>query len=85
MFMELIIKAREERGLSMLDCAYSANFSSYTVWHKYETGERFPKIDRAKEMCRAVGLSWSKLKPIYEEDKRLRKIKRLKEKIKGLK
>lgn len=68
-FQQDIKKAREERGLSQEKCAkefqkhmlarYGANIRvSQVAWTQYETGERFPNIERFYEIC-----AFMKLKP----------------------
>ena len=82
MFLKKIREARIESGLSMADCCVKLGLSAAQLWDIYERGVRYPKLDRAKEMTKAVGLFWKDMAELYEEEKVERKIQRLQAKLK---
>ena len=67
-FGERLTKLREQRGWSQQDLAKQAGVPYMTIWRAEAQTHRYPRMDVAKRIARALGISLDVLCGLYEDD-----------------
>jgi transcriptional regulator with XRE-family HTH domain len=67
-FGERLTKLREQKGWSQQDLAKVAGVPYMTIWRAEAQTHRYPRMDVAKRIARALGISLDVLCGLYEDD-----------------
>ena len=67
-FGERLAELREKRGWSQQELARHASVPYMTVWRAEAQTHRYPRVDIAKRLARALGVTLDHLCGMYEDD-----------------
>jgi len=67
-FGERLARLREQRGWSQQELAKYAGVPYMTIWRAEANAHRYPRMDIAKRLARALGISLDVLCGLYEDD-----------------
>ena len=67
-FGERLIELREKKGWSAQDLADKAGVPYMTIYRAEHKAHHYPRMDVAKKLARALGISLDVLCGLYEDD-----------------
>jgi transcriptional regulator with XRE-family HTH domain len=67
-FGERLAQLREKKGWSQQELAKYAGVPYMTIWRAETQAHRYPRMDIAKRIARALGVSLDVLCGLYEDD-----------------